>query len=480
MNKKKPIILAVAILLAIMTAVSASTFAWFTAQDDVVNRIQTASLTDGDVSIIEAFDPEVPLLPGVGINKDVGAINTGDAPALVRISFSEVLKKLLPMPGTLDEARAQDMRVRDGEKFTDLPTAPELFSANGYAADQVGFIPQLVDISKFEADAAAIAADPTGTATNTGLWRPISTFASYTGYALFDTTSTANLATLTSTLGITIQYKQVPNTLPNTSKKYQFAAYAALGTNPETYQNVELRQELLNIVCTDSTAPATYKLKVTLVDPNKANGPLDPVAPALYNNASGYYTSGPKAKGNNGDGRFYNFISLQLDNNGTARTADWRAKTTTAVSPVGDTHPLAADYAAGKMPAVTNKGNTYTEALVTKYFLELMFHDGYVAATPTANKWYYNAGDGFFYYCGIVEPGESTPLLLDAIMLSGAAEGDYSHVKFDLTVHMDAIQATAEAVTSTVGGGWGANTYGGTPLNNTAGTIGKFLIDLCA
>jgi len=460
MNKKKPIILAVAILLAIMTAASASTFAWFTAQDEVNNRIQTASLTDGDVSIIETFDPEDPLMPGVDINKDVGAINTGDAPALVRISFAEALTKLLPMDPDPVEARYLDMRVRNASKFTSA----------------AAFIPQLVDIGRFEADFDAAISNPTDPA----LWRDISTFTTFTGQALFDyepltpaNESADNLAQLTGALGITILYKRTTTVAPH---KYSFTAYAALGTTPETYQNVELRPELLNMVRVPGTNPAVYALQVMTDDP--ATGSPE----ALYDNITGYPVSGkPAAYGNNGDGRFYNFITLELDNGGAPRTVDWRKGAVAAVLPMGKTHPDASDYVQGslvapitpgRMPAVTNRGNTYMEAGVSKYFLELLFHSANVSTTAAAslsasdvNKWWYNQADGFFYYIGVVEPGEATPLLLDAISLAGAAESDYSHVKFDLTVHMDAIQATKEAVVSTAGGGWGANYY----LN--AGTI---------
>jgi hypothetical protein len=92
-NRKKPIILAMAIALSLVTMASA-TYAWFTAKDSVTNHLATDQLTNGDVKIVEVFDPEDPLNPGVDVNKDVGAVNTGSTDALVRMSFAEVLQKL--------------------------------------------------------------------------------------------------------------------------------------------------------------------------------------------------------------------------------------------------------------------------------------------------------------------------------------------------------------------------------------------------
>jgi len=71
--KNKKFIGAIAVVLALLTAVS-GTFAWFTSKDDVVNHLETASMTNGDVRIREVWDPEdgKGLVPDTEINKDVG------------------------------------------------------------------------------------------------------------------------------------------------------------------------------------------------------------------------------------------------------------------------------------------------------------------------------------------------------------------------------------------------------------------------
>jgi len=416
MNKKKPIILVAAILLAVITAVSASTFAWFTAQDEVVNRVQTAKLTDGDVTIIETFDPDDRLMPGVDINKDVGAINTGDAPALVRISFLESLLKLLPVAG--------DMQVRSDTIFTEE------------AAKQKTHIPELVDISKFASNGWTVL---TWTE-SAGAY----TFTNLPGDGFINSGSAANMAALVEK-GITFVYKKTA-TDPD---KYAWSAYACLNPTAaagveKLYQRVELRPELFNLVRDSYKGTTDAAGNIVAANPNygKQYMKVDLVDPAgeLY--------------GSNGN-RFYNFITLQLANGGDAYLADWREGGVAAVLPVGPTHPAVPSAAGANMTAVTDFANKY---------LELVFHSGNCSLTPEPGKWFYNVNDGFFYFIGIVEPGQATPLLLDAISLKGDALSDYSHMMFELSVYMDAIQATSEAITSTVGGGWGVNSYGGTAL----------------
>ena len=62
--------------------VAGSTFAWFTSQDEVTNRL-TAS-ADYGVAIAEDFTPEDEWVPGQTVNKDVSIVNTGNVDAFVR------------------------------------------------------------------------------------------------------------------------------------------------------------------------------------------------------------------------------------------------------------------------------------------------------------------------------------------------------------------------------------------------------------
>ena len=158
-------------------------------------------------------------------------------------------------------------------------------------------------------------------------------------------------------------------------------------------------------------------------------------------------TSGtPTATVMNAAKRNFNFITLQWANGGAKYTAKWYESVTRAVSatqPIRSTYPDGGDYAyitaddEGRISAVTDSFNNY---------IKLVFWGNdnvYTGADPgvaaAQNKWWYNEKDGFFYFIGVVEPGEATPLLLDAISMSPAAGKDYSHMAFDLTVKMEAI-----------------------------------------
>ncbi len=63
--------------------VAGSTFAWFTSEDEVTNRLSASA--NYDVSIAEDFQPPENWLPGQKINKDVSAVNTGNVDAFVRM-----------------------------------------------------------------------------------------------------------------------------------------------------------------------------------------------------------------------------------------------------------------------------------------------------------------------------------------------------------------------------------------------------------
>ena len=100
-NKRKPLILFGAISFAVVM-VLATTFAWFAASDSVDNKLATK---DGvaNVSIQETFVPPDDWKPGQAVTKEVSVANTGGAPALARVSFSELLgvnALISPAPAT--------------------------------------------------------------------------------------------------------------------------------------------------------------------------------------------------------------------------------------------------------------------------------------------------------------------------------------------------------------------------------------------
>lgn len=66
-----------------------STFAWFTSQDEVTNRLSARA--DYGVSITETFTPPSDWVPGQVVNKDVYTVNTGNVAAFVKAEVKNSL-----------------------------------------------------------------------------------------------------------------------------------------------------------------------------------------------------------------------------------------------------------------------------------------------------------------------------------------------------------------------------------------------------
>ena len=91
MRNKKKIAFGAAALAVVMVA--AGTYAWFSTTDKTKTNV--FGMDNFDVTITEAFDtPEVPLVPGADITKEVGVTNSGNVPVVVRVKLEETLELL--------------------------------------------------------------------------------------------------------------------------------------------------------------------------------------------------------------------------------------------------------------------------------------------------------------------------------------------------------------------------------------------------
>jgi predicted ribosomally synthesized peptide with SipW-like signal peptide len=122
MKTRKPIILALAVFMAVIVVITGSTFAWFTATDGKKNHFETAKITDGTAILYEVFKEPKEWMPGQTIIKNVAASNTGANDILARISFEEVLDKL-------------SSEVKYSDKPYAVPQVPVEFDAYAYAED---------------------------------------------------------------------------------------------------------------------------------------------------------------------------------------------------------------------------------------------------------------------------------------------------------------------------------------------------------
>lgn len=82
----------VPLLLVAAVTVAGSTFAWFTSQDEVTNRLSASA--DFNTTIYEDFTPKEDWTPGESVKKEVGAINTGSVDSFVRMWLTGEMKLL--------------------------------------------------------------------------------------------------------------------------------------------------------------------------------------------------------------------------------------------------------------------------------------------------------------------------------------------------------------------------------------------------
>ncbi|OUQ56113.1 hypothetical protein B5E58_11285 [Tyzzerella sp. An114] len=89
MKNKKRIAISAAALAGCL--VIGGTFAWFSTTDKVANKFDMDAF---DVAITEDFDqnPDIPLVPGADITKNVTVTNSGNMDVVVRVKLEEMLK----------------------------------------------------------------------------------------------------------------------------------------------------------------------------------------------------------------------------------------------------------------------------------------------------------------------------------------------------------------------------------------------------
>ncbi|MDR2753717.1 MAG: SipW-dependent-type signal peptide-containing protein, partial [Oscillospiraceae bacterium] len=142
-RKHSPVLLTMAIVLAVATLISGSTFAWFQSQEKVTNHLETDQFANGDVSLKEIWDAEdgKDWQPGEELNKDVSVVNTGSVEALARVSFEEVLLKLIDDQTQTDKDKTKwgawsdgqpDRELVDSVYDGDLLKVPHLFNPGAY------------------------------------------------------------------------------------------------------------------------------------------------------------------------------------------------------------------------------------------------------------------------------------------------------------------------------------------------------------
>jgi alternate signal-mediated exported protein len=397
MRKNKKIIGSLAVVLAVMTALSGATFAWFTSQDSVTNHVETDQLTSGDVKLVEIFDPDDPFNPGVDINKDVWAVNTGSTDAIVRISFAEVLTKL-----ALDGKAVNFTKVYDGTKYTaPVDPADDLDDSAQYTA-----IPLL-----FNSDSIAAG----GAYDSAAGWKELTTV---TSLAVDGITSIVGLPA-----NVTLRYFYKTLTSAGRSyTNYTFVAYAPI-TSSDKY-NGKLQNISADFDVDENGALTVSNVKYPVFVVNK---PVQKKWALLTNHATD--ADSPIGVGF-GLATPIPTVANPLPDTITETRRRWQSATDPLLELV-----------------FANIGATTNSVVITALDT--------VTPANDAGKWWYNADDGYFYYIGKVAPGQATPVLLDAVGLNFIAGDAHNNLSFDLIVKMDAVQNVKEALSTSTAGGWG-------------------------
>jgi len=139
-----------------------STFAWFTSTDEVTNRLSASA--EYGVAIAESFQPPENWVPGQEINKDAGAVNTGNVDAFVRMYLDGSMRLLQQNKSTaLDSAKVMTTSYTAP---TTAVTDVNLLNANLTYQDTQGNYFRTLDKTQTKNPKTSISTNNDGYATN--------------------------------------------------------------------------------------------------------------------------------------------------------------------------------------------------------------------------------------------------------------------------------------------------------------------------
>ncbi|MGG5317754.1 hypothetical protein [Enterococcus sp. AZ072] len=411
-NSKKKKLMAAAAALALIAAIS-GTFAWITAQDQRINRAESAAVNDNSVTVKETWEPK-PLVPGTEATKEVAVSNTGTASVFVRVSYEEVLKHLDKLG-----AEKYDPSSVTGAKYTYVANDSGLnkhmpINFNGDQTYKDGFI---------QVPAGQIA----------GLVSPADDNVKLLVKGGKTIDPITNVEKISYEAKLMHEYFTHAD---NTGKNPGDVGYDA---SKNKYQSM--------------TFDITVSNENSSLDAKDWNF-------ALTNVKYGYYENGYKNTA-------VNWAKSSLPDEDGAATG--RALLGTD----GVRYSVNYDYtfgglgyaSAAGLPAVTpatvadqiptatgNKGVQADTNGLGKNNIRIGYStDVTDTATLTNSKWVYNEDDGWFYYTVPVKSGETTKNLLEKLVFESAMGTEYTNASYDLIVKMEAVQANADALTDSAG-----------------------------
>ena len=424
-NSKKKKLMAAAAALALIAAIS-GTFAWITAQDQRINRAESAAVNDNSVTVKETWEPK-PLVPGTEATKEVAVTNTGTASVFVRVSYEEVLKHLDKLG-----VEKYDPSTVTGAKYTYVANDPGLakhmpINFNGAQAYTDGFVPVEGAVT-LEAGTKLLVKggktiDPVTSVEKISyeakLMHEYFTHGDNTGLNPGDTGYDAS------------------------KNKYQAMTFNIAVTN----ENNSLEAKDWDFTLSD-VKYGYYEDGYSNTVKNWAASSLADAAGTVNGNSL-LGTSGVRYSVD------YDYTTTAL---GLTTIPGVTPATVTDQIPVanGDEKGVQAD----------------TSGLAKNHIRIRYGTDMTDTATLTDEKWVYNSEDGWFYYTAPLKSGETTPDLLKKLIFESDMGTEYTNASYDLVVKIEAVQATGEALTDSAGWNLGG---GSAPTGNT-----KLIVDKLA
>jgi len=383
MRKHKSVILAMAIILAIATIASASTFAWYTAQDTRTNEFRNQQWNVEGIRVGEKFIPPTDWDPNSKVEKLVWGVNVSENPVLVRASFAEMLLKLTGATPALVDDKWDDDTASDDTEFG-YTVVPALFSTDSFVT-WAGSVPTITSDAaskgwKILNDTNLTADSGTGKIFNTGTAMPASGWPSDV-VVLYKALSATNLATGEITYDVEFMAFTTP------------LSDSGFGKYDGKSQGVAIGDALT--IAVDSTT-----------------GLLDL----------------------NFDASELKFKQLTM-----TLTADKWADLDDFADPPYDLLDATADIVFGTGNIVAAP----IDALIKLYFAACVFTD---LTDCGVGDWWFNEADGFLYYIDIVQSGDSTNPYLEYVELDQSAGNIYSDLAYDLHVFIEGIQPMKEAL----------------------------------
>lgn len=433
-NSKKKKLMAAAAALALIAAIS-GTFAWLTAQDQRINRAESAAVSDDSVVLKEEWEP-VPLVAGTKAKKEVSVSNTGNASVFVRISYEEVLKHLTNKGDIVynTELAHPTAKYNPTTATTDLNVdMPVDFNAQSFFADGYSVVPAAnLTFSDSTADPKVKLLAKGGKSLGglTGTWSEnLETRIAYEYYTHPDN------ATLNP--GDT-GYDASKNKYQSMScdLDYDYEAEASEDGATWTYEVTNVQYGYY---------PNGYKNTV-------ANWAVSSLAPKGQTGAPTGHALLDTASSRYGVSYDYTAAALGL----TSIPAPARPT-------VADQKPIAASTEYGVQADTTGLGKNHIRIGYGSYITTV--------TTFAANNWVYNDDDGWFYYTSPVPGGATTNDLMKELIFESEMGKEYTNASYDLVVKMEAIQATADALTDSTGWGLASTGETGTIASKLAATV---------